>query len=139
MKRYVAEYVSKCVVCRQVKIEHQVPMGLLQPLPIPEWKWLHITMDFVDGLPKTKKGHDRIWVMVDRLTKWAHFLAVRSNNTVEELAVIYIDGIVRYHGVPKTIVSDRGSEFTSKLWRAVKKSFRTNTHFSIAFHPQTNG
>jgi hypothetical protein len=103
----------------QVKIEHQVPMGKLQPLPIPEWKWEDITMDFVDGLPNTKKQTDRIWVVVDRLTKLAHFLAVKSTSKVDDLAEIYIDGVVKYHGAPKSVITDRGTEFTSKLWRAV--------------------
>ena len=86
MKWYVADYVSKCAVCKQVKIEHQVLAGKLEPLPIPEWKWEHITMDFVDGLPLTRDHHDRIWVVVDHLIKSAHFLPVRSNYSVEKLA-----------------------------------------------------
>src|ERR1700732_1158723 len=90
MKRYIANYVSKCVVCMQVKIEHQVLMGKLQPLPIPKWKWYDITMDFVDGLPNTRKQTDRIWVVVDRLTKSAHFLAVKSTSKVKDLAEIYM-------------------------------------------------
>jgi hypothetical protein len=100
MNRYVADYVSKCVVCSQVKIEHQVPAGKLQPLPIPEWKWLEISMDFVDGLPTSKKKHDRVWVVVDHLTKVAHFLGVHSTNSVKELAQVYLDGVVKYHGAP---------------------------------------
>ena len=75
MKREVAEYVSKCLICQQVKVEHQRPLGLLQPLPIPQWKWEHITMDFVVGLPRSQQNHDSIWVIVDRLTKSAHFIA----------------------------------------------------------------
>jgi hypothetical protein len=138
MKRYIADYVSKCVVCKQVKIEHQVPAGKLQPLPIPEWKWDHITMDFVDGLPLSH-NKDRIWVVVDRLTKSAHFIPVRSTNSVEELADIYIDNVVKYHGAPVSVVTDRGTEFTSKLWKAVQNSFKTKTNFSTAFHPQTDG
>ena len=79
MKREIAEFVSKCLTCQQIKIEHQKPVGLLQPLSIPEWKWERITMDFVTGLPRTQSGHDAIWVIVDRLTKSAHFIA--TNNT----------------------------------------------------------
>ena len=79
MKRDVAEFVSQCLVCQQVKAEHQKPSGTLQPLPIPEWKWEHITMDFVIGLPRAQGGYDAIWVRVDRLTKSAHFLAIRNN------------------------------------------------------------
>ena len=73
MKREITDYVSKCLTCQQVKAEHQRPAGLLQPLQISEWKWEHITMDFVVGLPATQKGHNGVWVIVDRLTKTAHF------------------------------------------------------------------
>ena len=82
--------------------------GLLQELPLPEWKWERITMDFVVGLPKTQKGHDSIWVIVDRLTKSAHFLAVKTTYTVAQYAQMYLDSIVALYGVPVSIVSDRG-------------------------------
>ena len=91
MKRFIAQYVSRCPVCRQVKIEHQLPAGRLQSLPIPEWKWENISMDFIDGLPMTRRKHDRIWVIVDRLTKSAHFIPVRSDHNVAELAKIYVE------------------------------------------------
>ena len=86
MKKNIAEFISKCLVCQQVKAEHQVPVGLLQPLSIPEWKWERITIDFVSGLPRTQRNHDAIWVIVDRLTKSAHFLAVRVDYPLERLA-----------------------------------------------------
>ncbi|CAL9004935.1 unnamed protein product [Prunus brigantina] len=105
MKKEIAEYVSKCLICQQVKAERQKPSGLLQPLPIPEWKWERITMDFVFKLPRTQNKHDGVWVIVDRLTKSAHFLPVRANYTLNKLAKIFIDEIVRLHGVPVTIVS----------------------------------
>ena len=113
MKKDVVKYVAKCLTCQQVKAEHQKPGGLLQPLEIPEWKWEQIAMDFVAGLPRTVKGHDSIWVIVDRMTKSAHFLPVRTTYTVDKLAEIYIQEIVRLHGVPLSIVSDRDSRFTS--------------------------
>jgi hypothetical protein len=78
MKTDIVEFVARCIVCQQIKIEHQRPACLLQPLEIPQWKWEHISMDFVGGLPRTQKGHDSIWVIVDRLTKSAHFLPVKS-------------------------------------------------------------
>ena len=77
MKKDVADYVSKCLTCQQVKAEHRHPAGLLQSLPIPEWKWEHVTMDFVVGLPRTQQGNDAVWVIVDRLTKSAHFLPIK--------------------------------------------------------------
>ena len=73
MKKDIAEFVSRCLVCQQVKVEHRKLVDTLQPLPIPEWKWKHITMDFVIGLPRTQAGHDTIWVIMDRLTKFEHF------------------------------------------------------------------
>ena len=100
MKREVAEYVSKCFICKQVKAERQKPSGLLQPLPIPEWKWEHITMDFVFKLPPTVQRHDNIWVVVDRLTKSAHFLPIRMKFSPRNLAELFMNHIVSLHGVP---------------------------------------
>ena len=97
MKRDVSEFVTKCMVCQKVKVEHQVPSGLLQPIMILKWKWGRITMDFVIGLPLTGKKHDSVWVVVDRLTKTAHFLPVRTNNSLDKLAELYIKEIVRLH------------------------------------------
>ncbi|XP_075515465.1 uncharacterized protein LOC142550112 [Primulina tabacum] len=91
----------------QVKIEHQRPAGLLQSLPIPQWKWEHITMDFVTGLPRTQKGFNSIWVIVDRLTKSSHFLPVKTTYSMNQYAEAYIQEIVRLHGIPVSIVSDR--------------------------------
>ena len=107
MKREVAEYVSKCLVCQQVKAERQKPSGLLQPLPIPEWKWEHITMDFVFKRPPTTQRHDGIWVVVDRLTKSAHFLPIREKFSPQKLAELFMNHIVSLHGVPVSIISDR--------------------------------
>ncbi|GJS32072.1 retrotransposable element Tf2 [Tanacetum coccineum] len=103
----VATFVSKCMTCQQVKIEHQRASGLLQPLEIPMWKWDEISMDFVTGLPTTQKRHDAIWVVVDRLTKSAHFLPIRKNYGISKLAEIFRQEIVRLHGTPTSIVSDR--------------------------------
>ncbi|EOX94089.1 Uncharacterized protein TCM_003206 [Theobroma cacao] len=139
MKRDVAEFVAKCVVCQQVKAEHQRPAGTLQSLPVPEWKWEHVTMDFVLGLPRTQRGKDAIWVIVDRLTKFAHFLAVHSTYSIEKLAQLYIDEIVRLHGVPVSIVSDRYPRFTSLFWPKFQEALGTKLKFSTAFHPQTDG
>ena len=105
MKRDVATYVSKCLVCQQVKAEHQRSAGLLQPLPIPEWIWENISMDFIVGLPRTVKNFDAIWVVVDRLTKSAHFLPYRTTFNSNQLANLYIKKVVRLHGVPVSIVS----------------------------------
>ncbi|GKB53128.1 putative reverse transcriptase domain-containing protein [Tanacetum coccineum] len=100
MKRDITTYVSKCLTCSKVKVEHQKPSGLLQQPKIPEWKWDKITMDFITKLPRTKSGHDTIWVIVDRLTKSAHFLANQEDYSIERLERLYIDEIVARHGVP---------------------------------------
>jgi hypothetical protein len=108
MREDIAEYVTRCDTCQRVKAEHQRPAGLLQPLDIPTWKWDDISMDFIVGLPRTHKGNDSIWVIVDRLTKVAHFLPVKANYSVSQLAELYVDNILKLHGAPRSIVSDRG-------------------------------
>jgi hypothetical protein len=112
---------------------------MLQSLDIPEWKWESISMDFVVGLPKTKNNFDSIWVIVDRLTKSAHFLFVNINYDVEKLTQIYIKEIIRLHGVPSSIVLDRDPKFTSHFWRSLQKSLGTRLRLSSAYHPQTDG
>jgi len=102
------------------KYEHQRLGGLLQQLDVPEWKWERITMDFVVGLPWTLKKFDIIWVIMDRLTKSAHFIPVCATYSSERLAEIYIQEIVPMHGLPISIISDRGTQFTSQFWRAVQ-------------------
>ncbi|KAI3769531.1 hypothetical protein L6452_00637 [Arctium lappa] len=139
MKLDVARYVERCVTCLQVKAEHQRPYGSLQSLEIPEWKWEHITMDFVTKLPKTVRGHDTIWVVVDRLTKSAHFLAMRETLPMDKLAKLYIDEVISRHGVPLSIVSDRDSRFTSHFWDGLQKEFGMRVKLNTTYHPQTDG
>ena len=135
MKKDIAEYVAVCDVCQRVKAEHQKPAGLLQPLPIPEWKWDKLGMDFITGLPKTRLGYDSIWAVVDRLTKVAHFIPVKTTYTSAKLAKIYMTRIVCLHGVPRTIVSDRGTQFTSKFWNQFHETWGTRLEFSTVFPP----
>ena len=139
MKRHVRDFVRRCLTSQQVKAEHQRPAGLLQPLEIAEWKWEHITMDFVTHLPRTSRKHDAIWVIVDRLTKSAHFLAVRMTFTLEEFCRLYIREIVRLQGVPISIVSDWDPRFTAQFWKSFQKAMGTRLSMSISFHPQTDG
>ncbi|GJW23697.1 putative nucleotidyltransferase, ribonuclease H [Tanacetum coccineum] len=139
MKRDVATFVSKCLTCQQVKIEHQRASGLLQPLEIPVWKWDEISMDFVTGLPRTQRKHDAIWVVVDRLTKSAHFLPIRKDYPVSKIAEMFQQEIVRLHGTPSAIVSDRDPRFTSRFWKGLQKAWGTRLKFSTAFHPETDG
>ncbi|GJX27197.1 putative reverse transcriptase domain-containing protein [Tanacetum coccineum] len=139
MKRDIAEYVSRCLTCSKIKAEHQKPSGFLQQPEIPEWKWEKITMDFVTKLPKSSSGHDTIWVVVDRLTKSAHFLPIREDYKTEKLAKIYTNEIVARHGVPVSIISDRDGRFTSHLWQAFQEALGTRLDMSTAYHPQTDG
>ena len=136
---YIAQFVAHCDTCQRIKAEHQKPARLLQPLPIPVWKWDEIGMDFVVGLPRKQKGHDSIWVIVDRLTKAAHFIPVRTNYGGEKLAKLYVENIVKLHGVPSRIVSDRGTQFTSRFWKSLHKAMGTKLDFSSAYHPQMDG
>lgn len=139
MKKGIAKFVASCLTCQQVKSEHQRPIGLLQPLPIPEWKWEHIAMDFLTGLPRSRRGFDSIWVVVDRLTKSAHFLPVKTTYSIDQYARLYVDEIIRLHGAPVSIVSDRDPKFTSRLWPSVQRAMGTGLKFSTSFHPQTDG
>ncbi|KAL0544458.1 hypothetical protein IC582_019573 [Cucumis melo] len=139
MKREVAEFVSRCLVCQQVKAPRQKPAGLLQPLSIPEWKWENVSIDFITGLPRTLRGFTVIWVVVDRLTKSAHFVPGKSTYTASKWAQLYMSEIVRLHGVPVSIVSDRDARFTSKFWKGLQTAMGTRLDFSTAFHLQTDG
>src|SRR5262249_18725735 len=139
MKKGISQLVSACLTCQQVKTEHQKSSGLLQELPLPEWKWERGTMDFVVGLPRTPKGYDSIWVIVDRLTKSAHFLPIKTTYTVAQYAQIYLDNIVTLHRVPVSILSNRGPQFTSRFCQKLQEAMGTILDFSTAFHPQTDG
>jgi hypothetical protein len=131
--------VVECDVCQRVKAEHQRPAGLLHPLKIPKWKWEEIGMDFIVGLPRTFVGYDSIWVIVDRLTKVAHFIPVRTNYTGAKLVELYMARIVCLHGVPKKIVSDRGHNSLLGFWQKLHECLDTQLNFSSAYHPQTDG
>jgi hypothetical protein len=139
LKRDVVAHVAMYDVCQRVKAEHQRPTGLLYPLKIPEWKWEEIGMDFITGLPSTQKGYDAIWVIVDRLTKVAHFIPVKTTYKESQLAELYMAWIMSLHGVPKKIVSDRGSQFTSRFWKSFHEKMDKKLKFSSAYHPQTDG
>ena len=139
MKRHVGDFVQQCLTCQQVKAEHQKPTGLLQPLKVAKWKWEHVTMDFVTHLLRTSRRHDAVWVIVDRLTKSAHFLAVQMTFTLEEFCRFYLREIVLLHGVPVSIVSDRDPRFMAHFWKSFQKAMSTWLTMSTAFHPQTDG
>ncbi|GKA85248.1 reverse transcriptase domain-containing protein [Tanacetum coccineum] len=122
MKEIIAEYVGKCLTCSRVKEKCQKPSDLLVQPEIPMWKWERITMDFITKLPKTSNGHDTIWVIVDRLTKSAHFIPTRETDSMETLKRLYIKEIISRYGVPISIISDRDSHLTSRFWQSLQSA-----------------
>ncbi|GKD29187.1 putative reverse transcriptase domain-containing protein [Tanacetum coccineum] len=139
MKVDIATYVSKCLTYAKVKAEHKKLSGLLQQPEILVWKWERITMDFVSGLPRMPSGYDTIWVIVDRLTKSAHFLPMKKMDSMEKLTRLYLKEIVCRHGVLVSIIWDRDSHFTLSFWRSLQEALGTNLDMSTAYHPQTDG
>nr|GEX95479.1 reverse transcriptase domain-containing protein [Tanacetum cinerariifolium] len=123
----------------QKKAEHQRPSGLLVQLAIPEWKWDNITMDLITKLLKSPQGFDTIWVIVDRLTKSAHFLPIRENDPLDKLARLYLNRIVARHGIHVSIICDREERFTSNFRRSFQKALGTDISMSTAYHPETDG
>ncbi|GJU16606.1 putative reverse transcriptase domain-containing protein [Tanacetum coccineum] len=119
--------------------EHSNGSGLLVQPEIPEWKWDNITMDFITKLPRSSQGFDTIWVIVDRLTKSAHFLPIRENDPLDKLARLYLNRIVARHGIPASIICDRDGRFTSNFWRSFQKALGTDISMSTAYHPETDG
>ena len=132
MKRDVAEYLARCMECQLVKVEHQHPIGLLNPLPIAEWKWDIVSIDFIIGLPKTKYQQDSVMVVVDTLTKAAHFIPVKSTFGTAQVADVFLKEIVRLRGVPKVIVSNRDVKFTTAFWKGLFGGMGTKLNFSTA-------
>nr|GFB93112.1 putative reverse transcriptase domain-containing protein [Tanacetum cinerariifolium] len=139
MKAKIATYVSKCLTCAKVKAEHQRSSGLLQQPEIPVWKWERITMDFIIGLLRTPSRYDSIWVIVDRLTKSAHFLPVKTTDSMENLTQLYLKEVVCRHGIQISIISDRDSKFTSRFWRSLQEALGTRLDMSTAYHSETDG
>ncbi|GJW47665.1 putative reverse transcriptase domain-containing protein [Tanacetum coccineum] len=139
LKAEIATYVSKCLTCAKVKAEYQKPSELLQQPKIPVWKWEIITMDFITELPRTPSGYDLIWVIVDRLTKFAHFLPMKETDSMEKLTQLYLKEIVCRHGVPISIISDKDSRFASRFWKSLQRALGTKLDMSTAYHPQTDG
>ena len=139
MRQDINDYISKCLVCQQVKYSRQKPYGLLQPLPIPNMPWESISMDFVFGLPKSAQGNDGIWTIVDRFSKQAHFIPVKKTIKAPHMANLFMIHIFKYHGFPKSIISDRDPRMTSLFWQGLAKNVGTKLNFSSAYHPQTDG
>ncbi|CAJ2652754.1 unnamed protein product [Trifolium pratense] len=138
MKKDVLEYIQNCVICQQAKTTNTLPAGLLQPLPIPTQVWEDIAMDFITGLPLSY-GYTTILVVVDRLTKYAHFLPMKTDYSSKSVAEVFMNRIVKLHGMPKSIVSDRDKVFTSSFWQHLFKLQGTSLAMSSAYHPQSDG
>lgn len=132
-------YVASCLPCQQNKSRNSNKLGLLQPLPIPIQKWSQVSMDFITQLTKTKRGYDAIIVIVDKLTKMAHFIPTTTTVSATQVATLFMNEIVRYHGLPSSIVSDRDARFTSSFWKSLWKLCGTKLNMSTAFHPETDG
>ena len=139
MKNELAEYIARCFEYQQVKSEHQHPAGLLQPLPIPSWKWEIISLDFVTGLPRNQNLNESIMVVVDKLSKVAHFISVKTTYKDANIDDIFLKQIFRLYGIPKVIISDRDPKFIGNFWRFLFKGLNTKLNFSTYFHPQTDG
>jgi hypothetical protein len=139
MKREAARYVSEYDTYRKVKADYMKPEGLLQPQSIPDWKWDDISIDFIAGLLMTAHKFDLIWMIVDRLSKSTHFIPVNTKYRVEKYAEIYIACVICLHGVPKMIISDRGSQFVTRFWEQLHASLGTHLIHSSAYHPQMDG
>ncbi|KAD5508215.1 hypothetical protein E3N88_15918 [Mikania micrantha] len=139
MKADIGTYVSKCLTCAKVKVEDYKPSGLLTQPEISIWKWEQISMNFITKLPRNPSACDTIWVIVDRLTKSAHFLAIKENDKMEKLTRIYVKEVVSHHGMPISIISDRDARFTSNFWKSLQKLLGMWLDMSTAYHPQTDG
>ncbi|KAL2249830.1 UNVERIFIED_CONTAM: Transposon Ty3-I Gag-Pol polyprotein, partial [Sesamum indicum] len=138
MRRDIDKFVGKCIVCHKAKSKLN-PHGLYMPLSIPSVPWEDISMDFVLGLPRSKRGRDSIFVVVDRFSKVAHFIACHKVDDASNIANLFFQEIVRLHGMPRTIVSDRNAKFLSYFWKTLWGKLETKLLFSTACHPQTYG
>lgn len=138
MKQDVENFVKQCSVCQHSKHSNTHPLGLLQPLPIPEGVWRDLSMDFIEGLPKSQ-GYSVILVVVDKLTKFAHFLPVKHPYTAASIAELFMDNVVKLHGLPNSIVTDRDTIFISNFWKQLFKLYKVNLQLNTAYHPQSDG
>jgi transposase InsO family protein len=138
IKKDIRSYIRVCDICQRNKVENIHPAGLLQPLPIPSQVWTEVSMDFIGGLP-ILQGKDVIMVVIDRLSKYAHFIPLTHPYTARTVAQLFLDQIFKLYGLPKSIVSDQDKIFTSNFWKELFRLSGTDLLLSSAYHPQTNG
>jgi hypothetical protein len=138
MQKSVQEFVRACDTCQRQKYSATIPGGLIQPLPVPNAVWEELSLDFVTGLPKSK-GYEAILVVVDRLSKYAHFILLKHPYTAKSIAEVFVGEIVRLHGIPKSVISDRDPIFISHFWLELFKLQGTRLKMSSAYHPETDG
>jgi hypothetical protein len=138
MRKEVRRFIKECDICQQNKSENIHPAGLLQPSPIPTKIWTDISLDFIKGLPNSE-GYSVIMVVVDRLSKYAHFIPISHPYTASKIAQVFLANIFKLHGLPNSIVTDRNPTFTSTFWKELFKLQGTTLKFLSAYHPQTNG
>ncbi len=139
MKKDALEFTRQCLICQKIKAERVKIPGKLQPLDVPQMKWECISMDFITGIPKVAGNFDSIFVVVDKLTKVAHLIPTRTTASASDIAQLFVKDIVRLHGVPARIISDRDVKFTSKFWKAMFQSLGTLLNLSSSYHPETDG
>jgi hypothetical protein len=138
MKKEISEYIKNCPTCQLNKSENIPYPGLLQPLPIPDMAFQHLTMDFIEGLPKSE-GKDTILVVVDKLTKYSHFISLQHPFTTKTIVQLFMDNVFKLHGLPLVIITDRDRIFRSQLWQELFKSLGVKLKFSSVYHPQIDG
>jgi hypothetical protein len=138
MRKDIKKFIRECDIFQQNKHDNLYPAGLLQPLPIPSRVWTDISMDFVEGLP-ISQGHSVIFVVVDRLSKYAHFISLSHLYSAAKIAQLFIFHVFKLHGMPKSIVSDRDPTFTSAFWSELFRLQGTTLKLSTSYHPQSDG
>ena len=139
MKKDVTNYLVRCMEFHKLKDEHIHPIGLMCPLPIPEWKWEDFTINFITKFPKTTRQHDSIMVVVDKIIKATHFILVKWTHKVVNIAKFCMKEIARLHGVPRPIVSERDPKFTYNFWKGLFNGFGTNLNFNTIYHIDSGG